>query len=98
MEQKIYVLDSTVFAEKQASKFVDNACVTVLEVSEEMKSLEAKVEFDRLQHTLEILEPEKKFIDEVEKIVKMTNDKVSPTDKKVIALALQFKSKNKQVV
>src|SRR3989344_9502055 len=98
MNQTIYVLDSTVFAEKQASKFVDNACVTVLEVSDELKSLEAKIEFDRLSHGIEILEPDKNFIDAVEKIAKSTNDKVSKTDIKVIALALHFKSKNKPTV
>ncbi len=96
--QKIYVLDSTVFAEKQASKFTENACVTVLEVADEMKSLDAKVEFDRLSHTISIMEPEKEFTEKVEQAAKKTNDKVSPTDKKVIALALHFKAKKKAVV
>ena len=96
--QKIYVLDSTVFAEKQASKFTENACVTVMEVAEEMKSLEAKVEFDRLSHIINIMEPEKEFVESVEKAAKKTNDKVSNTDKKVIALALHFKAKKKAVV
>lgn len=96
--QTIYVLDTTVFAEKQASKFVGSACVTVLEVAEELKSLDAKIEFDRLQHAISIIEPEKEFVAKVEAIVKKTNDKVSQTDKKVVALALHFKSKKKEVV
>ncbi|MFH1432030.1 MAG: hypothetical protein ABIG84_02330 [archaeon] len=96
--EKLYILDSTVFLETETGFLAGKACATVYDVAEEMKSTKASIEFDKMVRLgLEIIEPEKTYIDEAEKTAKSTNDKVSCADKKVVALALHFKAKGKDV-
>lgn len=95
----IYVLDSSVFIEQKSRQFLGKTIVTCYEVIDEMKSLKASIEADYLQKQgLEVLEPQDEFFDKVQALRKTTNDKVSKTDMKVVALALQFHQKGKKVV
>ncbi len=97
--EKLYILDSTVFLEAHAPFLENKACVTVFEVAEEMKSGKASIEFDKMQRFgLAILEPETRHKKSAEEAAKHTNDKLSKTDKMVVALALHFREKGKNIV
>ncbi|MBW6451706.1 MAG: hypothetical protein K0B02_03170 [DPANN group archaeon] len=92
----IYILDSTVFIENYASQFMDYACVTVYDVIEELINPNAKIMLDMfVKAGLTVIEPDISHITKIKETVKKTGDKLSVTDIKVIALALQFKSKDK---
>ncbi|NOQ55993.1 MAG: ribonuclease VapC [Nanohaloarchaea archaeon] len=98
-EGTIYVLDSTVFLEKYSDGFSDKACVTVYEVSEEIKDPYAKIQFDMLvQSGLSILSPKDEFVKVVTDKLNESGDKLSGTDISVIALALEFSKKGKKVL
>ncbi len=95
---QIPILDSTVFLEGASDGLPDGARATVFEVAEEMKSGKAAIEFDKMQKMgLEIIEPKEEFIVAAKKLQEKTKDRVSQTDIRVIALALQFKSMEKEV-
>lgn len=95
----IYILDSTVFLEGALDSLPEGAKVTVYEVAEELKSGRAIIELDKMiKSGLELLEPEEKFVLEAKKISGKTQDRVSKTDLKVIALALQFQSREKDAL
>lgn len=95
---KIYVLDSTVFLEGYANFFMDKACITIFEVSEELKNQQAAIELDKLvKGGLQIINPSDESIGKINEIQKKTNDKLSVTDIKLIALALDFKNKKRNV-
>ncbi len=97
--EKLYILDSTVFLETPAPFLENKPCVTVFEVAEEMRSGKASIEFDKMQRLgLAIIEPGEASIKRVEDIVKGTNDKLSKTDRRVVALAIHFKEKDKNPV
>ncbi len=95
---QILILDSTVFLENASDGLPEGARVTVFEVAEEMKSGKAAIEFDKIQKMgLEIIEPKEEFIVAAKKLQERTEDRVSQTDIRIIALALQFKSRGKEV-
>lgn len=95
---QILILDSTVFLEGASGGLPEGARVTVFEVAEEMKSGKAAIEFDKIQKMgLEIIEPKEEFVLAAKKLQEKTEDRVSATDIRVIALALQFKSRGKEV-
>ena len=95
---QILILDSTVFLEGASDGLPEGARVTVFEVAEEMKSGKAAIEFDKIQKMgLEIIEPKEEFILAAKKLQEKTKDRVSQTDLRVIALALQFKNREKEV-
>lgn len=97
--EKIYVLDSTVFLEGQTWFVSGEPCVTVYEVLEEMKSGQASIEFDKMVRLgLAIVQPDSKYVKVVDGAIESTNDKVSVADKMVVALALHYKNKGKNVV
>ncbi len=97
--EKLYILDSTVFLERQTPLIEGKPCATVFEVAEEMKSNQASIEFDRMQRLgLAILEPESRHKKSAEEAAKQTNDKLSETDKAIVALALHFREKGKNTV
>ncbi len=99
LEDKIiYILDSTVFLENVSHMFNGKIIVTTPLISEEMKSSRAVIEFEKLLlEGMELLMPSQENIRYVEKQKEKTKDKLSKTDISVIALAKQFKDKNKQV-
>ena len=98
-KEKIHILDSNVFLHGAQSIFSDKPCVTVYGVVEEMKSTASEIEIDRFMLSgLEILEPTKESIAEVNNAQKKTQDKTSKTDMMLVALALDFKKKNKDAV
>ena len=95
----IYILDSTVFLEKYSGRVSDKACVTVYEVSEEIKDPYAKIQFDMLvQSGLAILSPKAESIDAVKAKLKDTGDKLSETDISVIALCMDFVARGKKAI
>lgn len=94
--KKIYILDSNVFLHGAESIFAEKPCVTVYGVVEEMKSTRAALEIDRFMLSgLQIIEPTKESVEEVLRAQKKTQDKTSKTDMMLVALALDFKKKNK---
>jgi len=98
-KEQIYILDSNVFLHGAESIFADKPCVTVYGVVEEMKSTRAALEIDRFMLSgLQILEPSKESADEVLGAQKKTQDKTSKTDMMLVALALDFKKKNKDYI
>lgn len=95
---KIYVLDSTVFLQGYASEFVGRPAVTTYRVLEEVREPKARIQLDLLmQSGLEVIKPSEKSLKAVEKMLKKTADKLSPTDRGVLALALDFKKKGKEI-
>lgn len=95
--KKIYILDSTTFLQNYMDAFGDKPIVTVHGVLEEIKNPQAEILLDMfLKLGMEVLEPGQKEIDEVNETVKKTKDRVSNTDIKLLALALQFKNKGKE--
>ncbi|MCK4968735.1 MAG: hypothetical protein KAS12_06780 [Candidatus Aenigmarchaeota archaeon] len=99
MDEKIYVLDSTIFIEGGAQKFQDLANATVYEVLDEVKNNQSAIELDRLMRLgLAVIEPEEEFVEAINKIQQVTKDKLSKTDIKVLALAQKFKMQNKTPV
>ena len=95
----IYILDSTVFLEKYSGRFSDKACVTVYEVSEEIKDPYAKIQFDMLvQSGLAILSPKDEYVRLVKDKLKDTGDKLSGTDISVIALCMEFAGRGKKAI
>ncbi len=96
-ENTIYILDSTAFLEKYAQQFRNMPCATVYEVLDEVIEPNAKIQLDMfIAEGLEIINPSKDHVDEVEKVSQKTKDKASPADKKLIALALELKSKGRK--
>ncbi|MEA3229505.1 MAG: NOB1 family endonuclease [archaeon] len=96
MDNKIYVLDSTVFLERYSDSFSDLACATVYEVAEEIQEPYAKIRFDMfVKSGLSLMTPAEKFVKAVDLKVSETRDKLSRTDVMVIALALDFASRGK---
>lgn len=97
--KKIYILDSNVFLHGAGSLFSEKPCVTVYGVVEEMKSTRAALEIDRFMLSgMQILEPAKESIDKAAGAQKKTQDKTSKTDILLVALALDFRKKNKDAI
>ncbi len=97
--KKICILDSNVFLHGAQSVFADKPCVTVYGVVEEMKSTRAALEIDRFMLSgMQILEPSKESIDKVAGAQKKTQDKTSKTDMLLVAVALDFRKKNKDYI
>ncbi|MBW6462488.1 MAG: NOB1 family endonuclease [DPANN group archaeon] len=95
----IYILDSTVFLEKYSDRFSEKACVTVYEVSEEIKDPYAQIQFDMLVKSgLSILSSKDEYVNAVKDKLKDTGDKLSATDINVIALCMEFVRKGKKAV
>ena len=97
-ENTLYVLDTSVFVQGYAALFSDKAIVTVYMVSEEVKSSEALIQFDMLMKSgLKILNPSDESIGVVRVCSEKLADNLSETDIYVVALALDFKGKGKDV-
>ena len=97
--QTIHILDSGVFLTGAEQRFMEFPCATIYNVVDEMKSSKASIEMDRcLQSGLAVLEPSKESIEAAEKARQKTQDKLSKTDIRLIALALDFKKKKKEYV
>lgn len=97
--EKIFILDSTAFLEGGAGEFQDKATATVYEVLEEIKNGKSAIELDRMiRMGMAVIEPKDESIKEITGIQEKTNDKLSKTDTKVLALACQFKKNGKTPV
>ncbi len=97
--ERIIILDSNIFLHGAQSLFAEKPCVTVYGVVEEMKSTASEIEIDRFMLSgLQILEPSKESVNEVALAQKKTQDKTSKTDMMLVALALDFKKKNKDAI
>lgn len=95
---QIKILDSTVLLEGAQDLLPEGPNVTVYDVVGEIKSGKASIELDRMMRSgLEIIEPEDRFVLLVKKIQEKTKDRISKADTKVIALALQFRERGKDV-
>ena len=97
-DNNLYVLDTSVFAQGYAALFSDKAIVTVYMVSEEVKSSGALIQFDMLMKSgLRILNPSDESLKVVRACSKKLDDNLSETDMYVVALALDFKERGKNV-
>jgi len=96
--KECFVLDASFFIEiPEALEFLNNSeCYTTPSIYEELKSLKAKAMFDAIKPKLN--SPREDYIKKVKEVVKATNDKLSPQDIEVLALALMLKDKRKNVI
>lgn len=95
----IHILDSGVFLSGAESMFMEFPCATVYNVVEEMRSSKAAIAMDRcIQSGLAVLEPSDESVKETENARQKTQDKLSGTDIRLIALALDFRKKKKDYV
>ncbi len=96
---KLYVLDSTVFLEGYAKEFIGKPCVSVYEIIDEVKSGHAKIELEMAMRSgLDLTEPSKASVERIEKMRDKTKDKLSNTDIKLLALALELKKREKDTI
>ncbi len=95
----IYVLDASAFVKPEGSRLSEEICVTTHVVMEELKSLQAKITFDIfLKGGMDVLYPDGECMKEVREKVREIGGKLSNADLSVVALALYFKKKGKEVV
>ncbi len=96
-DERVYILDSTVFIEGYAQSLDGLICMTVPGVVSEVRQGKAAIEMDMmLKLGLKVSSPHERFMRQVERTVKKTKDGASGTDIQVVALALQM-SKTKGV-
>jgi len=98
--QKILVLDTSAVISGLAPGLVYAEQVTVPEVLEEARDLCSKLELETavLAGKVKVIEPSEKSLDEVSGKVEHTGDVVSRTDIKLLALALDLRDKNAELV
>lgn len=97
--EEIYILDTGVFASSYAHLFHDSVAITTSFVIEEVKSARARLELEKLRYTsLNVIDPNKEEFEEVMRVVKDKNLKLSHADISLAALALRFHKKGKKVV
>ncbi len=98
-KERVYVLDSCAFLGGFASDYSGFPVATVFEVLDEVRDPKAVIVLDSMrQFGMAIIEPSKKAIERVEAEVKKTRDRLSATDKKLVALALDYKSRGLEPV
>lgn len=94
-----YILDASAFI--NGFPLDTNNNHTTPEIASEIKDFKSKLILDSAlkEGKLDIIEPEEEFVSEVESIISKSGDnlRLSIQDKTVIALALDFKSKNKDI-
>ncbi len=95
---KIYVLDASVFIKNLSYMFNDSLAITTPLIEDEIKSPQAKMDFYRASTTyLQVILPKKEHMEKVKQKLKETNHNLSISDISIIALALEFKEKGKDV-
>ena len=95
----IYILDSSVFIHSTNTLFESKTIITTYLVEEEMKSSKSIINFEHFKLSgMEILSPSKQSISKTKKALEKTNDKLSEADISIIALALDFIQKNKDII
>jgi len=93
------VLDSNVFINNLSYLFNDVLVVTTPFIEEELKSLPSKMDFYRASSmNLHIMLPKREYFEKVKKLSDKTKHKLTNADISIIALSLEFKEKNKNVV
>ncbi|MCD6248268.1 MAG: DNA-binding protein [Hadesarchaea archaeon] len=92
MSGTVYVLDTSAVIAGFVPGLADVRQVTVQEVLEEARGLRFKLELETAVTSgkVEIVEPSSSSLVVVEEKVKETGDKLSPTDVKLLALALDL--------
>ncbi len=96
---EIYVLDAGVFINGMSYLFQDKLSITTPFIEEEIKSSQAKMDFYRFSlQDLNIVMPSKESMERAKKILNRTNHKLSPADLSLLALCIEYKNKNKEVV
>lgn len=97
MTDEIYVLDAAVFIKNATSWFNDKICVTSYLVYEEMLSLQARMEFERMQlQNIQFYVPSDKSRRQVAK--KAKGLKLSKTDLEILAIAYELFKRDKKVI
>lgn len=100
MARKILVLDTSAVIAGLSPGLVDAEQVTVSEVLDEARDLCSKLKLETavLAGKVKVANPSKNSLAEVLGKVKHTGDAVSKTDVKLLALALDIKDKNAELV
>lgn len=100
MVGKILILDTSAIIAGLAPGLVDAEQVTVSEVLEEARDLCSKLELETavLTGKVKVIEPSKGSLAEIRSKVKHSGDEVSNTDVKLLALALDMKEKNAELM
>ncbi|NPA38329.1 MAG: hypothetical protein GXN99_00875 [Candidatus Nanohaloarchaeota archaeon] len=93
----IYILDTAVFIKNASSWFHDKMCITTYSVYEELITMPAKMEFEKMQlQGMELYSPKQKYKEEIKK--RYSYLKLSETDIELLAIALELKEKGKKII
>ncbi len=100
MARRTLILDTSAVIAGFVPGLADAEQITVHEVLEEARDLCSKLELETavLAGKVRVVEPSKNSLAEVKSKVKQTGDVVSPTDVKLLALALDLKDKKAELV
>lgn len=100
MVDEVYILDTSALVAGFAPEFSEAEQLTVPEVVEEAQSLSVKLKLETAitLGQIEVRDPPKKTMDKIQEKVGETGDKVSKTDVKILALALQLSEEEKNPV
>ncbi len=94
----IHVLDASAFVKPEGLNLSEEICVTTHDVMEELKSLQAKITFDIfIKGGMDVLYPDGECIREAMERAREIGGKLSDADLSVVALALYFKKRGKEV-
>lgn len=100
MARRTFVLDTSAVIAGFVPGLADAEQITVPEVLEEARDLCSKLELETavLAGKVKVVEPSKNSLTKIKYKVKHTGDIVSETDIRLLALALDFKSENTELI
>lgn len=100
MSNEVYVLDTSALVGGFFPEFTDADQLTVPEVVEEAQSLSVKLKLETAitLGQIKVKEPSEESVSKVQEKIGETGDKVSKTDVKILALALEIKEEGEESV